>query len=303
MEGQESRPEAGDLLDPAFIDLLARLTLQVRRRFRGERGGERRSPRTGAGLEFASHRAYAAGDDLRHLDWSLLARHDRAFVKQYDEDTDLSVHLVLDASTSMSFGSPSKLAAAQRLAAALSHVALRGLDRVGIALIGGERPVLQGPFRGRGAMARILPTLAAARADGAMTLERGLRLHAGATRAGLTVIFSDFFESEIAGALRHHRARRESLVLVQLLAPEEVDPPREGDYTLVDSETGDRLEASLGATGRKRYLERLAAHRDGLAELARRNGFDFVSLVTDQPLDEMVLEGMMPLTFLRGGAR
>ena len=282
--------EASDLLDPAFLDLLRRLGLHARRRFGGEVGGDRRSLQTGSGLEFADHRAYVLGDDLRHLDWSLLARHDRPYLKRFEQQTDLTVHLIVDQSASMGFGRPTKLWACQRLAAALAHVALAGLDRVGLSLLAEEEWKLRGPFRGAGAIGRLLPLLATAKAGGGATLERGLRLHAGATRPGLTVVFSDFLEPDPEQALRHHRARRDSLVLVQMLAPEELEPPEEGDFQLVDSETGATIELSLGRREREAYLARLQRHQEQLGRFARRRGIDFVSLRSDMPLPEMLLD-------------
>lgn len=290
----------GSLLSPAFLERLERLTLRSRGLFGGLSAGERRSRRRGAGLEFAGHRAYVAGDDLRHLDWSALARLSRAFVRTYEEERDLSVHLLLDTSRSMSFGVPTKLLAAARVAAALGHVALSSLDRVSAAFYDGRGLRLHAPARGKAALLPLFGFLESGAAEGPGGGGRALRLHAATARPGLTVLFSDFLDPGALDDLAPHRARHHGLVLVQLLAPEELEPPVDSDLTLVDSETPETIDVTVGERERSAYLARLAAHRDELRAFGVRHGVDVVSVRSDLPLEEVVFGHLLRGQLLAG---
>ena len=123
---------ADALLTASLLRQLEQLELQARRRSRSAGKGERRSKARGQSVEFADHRNYVAGDDLRYLDWNLYGRLDRLFVKLYEEERELPVQIFLDASESMGFGTPSKFELARRVAAALGYVALCGFDRVSV---------------------------------------------------------------------------------------------------------------------------------------------------------------------------
>src|SRR5262245_34716582 len=142
------------LLEPSFLARLERLELVSRKAFAGRLPGERLGPRKGHSVEFADHRGYAVGDDLRSLDWGLLARLDRLFVKLSRAEEDLHVHLLVDTSESMNFGEPTKLLAACRVAAAVGYIALAGLDRVTARPLYGAtaRPAV---LRGRHAYPRL----------------------------------------------------------------------------------------------------------------------------------------------------
>lgn len=285
----------GSLLDPAFLARLGRLALRARRRFPGEQPGERRSRRLGGGLDFAGHRGYVPGDDLRHLDWPLLGRLDRPYVKTYEQKTELTVHLLIDRSRSMAFGEPSKFIAAARLSAALAYIALAALDRVGVGFFGGERRLqVHGPSRGRRALFPLLRFLEAGKPDAVGDLGEGLLLHSAAVRPGLTFLFSDFMDPAHERLARHHLARRHEVCWVRILSPEELDPPYEGDLKLVDAESGDPVELTLGKRERAAYLARLETHREALRETANRHGMPFVELSADLDLEQALWNHLLP---------
>src|SRR2546427_7541596 len=137
------------LFSSEFLAQLERLALLSRRVFRGRVRGERRSPRRGHSVEFCDYRAYGVGDDLRYVDWNIYARLDRLHVKLFVDEEDLCLHLLVDASNSMDFGQPTKLAYAARLAAAIGFVGLVNLERVGVGVL--REKVSEGwpPVRGR----------------------------------------------------------------------------------------------------------------------------------------------------------
>ena len=297
--GTDAAAALATVLAPGFLRKLDRLHLSVRRSL-STRPGNTPMPRgsQGSGIEIERHKAYGAGDDLRHLDWALLGRLGRPFLKTYEQEEDLTVHLLLDTSRSMSFGEPPKLLAAARIAAALAHIALGSLDRVGAGLFDGRGLRLHPPARGRGALLRLLRFLAAAVAGGGGGMEGPLKLHAAAARPGLTVVLSDFLEPGFRDALRPHRGRRHSLVLVQLLAREELEPALDGDLRLVDAESGAGLEATVGPKERARYLARLEGERRALRDFGLRYGVDVFSLPADLPLEDALWGHLLRGSFL-----
>ena len=139
----------GELLSNDFLAQLERLSLKARRPVKGWSAGQRRSRRTGHSVEFADYRAYGTGDDLRYVDWNIYGRTDRLHVKLFVDDEDLCLHLLIDASASMDWGTPPKLAWAARLAAALGFIGLSSQERVGLGVLRGDQGETLPPTRGR----------------------------------------------------------------------------------------------------------------------------------------------------------
>src|SRR5437763_1344194 len=155
------------LLDPQFLARLEQLELVSRRIFLGRMKGERRSKRKGQSVEFADYRNYVVGDDLRFLDWNLFARLDRLFLRLFMEEEDLHVYLLIDASTSMDFGDPTKLYYAKQVAAALGFIGLVNLDRVVVEAFSAAGPQTSPALRGRRSLWRLLDFLGKLGAGGA----------------------------------------------------------------------------------------------------------------------------------------
>src|SRR5437868_15054777 len=141
--------QAQPLLDPDFLARLEQLELVSRKIFLGRLKGERRSKRKGQSVEFADYKNYVVGDDLRFLDWNLFARLDRLFIRLFLEEEDLHVHVLIDNSLSMDFGTPTKLRFAKQLAAALGFVGLVNQDRVMVEAFNDQLTQSSPPLRGR----------------------------------------------------------------------------------------------------------------------------------------------------------
>src|SRR5947207_11727901 len=160
------------LLSPEFLAQLERLSLYSRRVFRGRVKGERRSLRRGHSVEFCDYRGYGVGDDLRYVDWNIYGRLDRLYVKLFVDEEELCLHLLVDASASMNFGTPSKLECAVRIAAALGFVGLVNMERVGVGVL--RERIAEGfpPTRGRNQVTGLVDFLAAVRPAGGKSLKR-----------------------------------------------------------------------------------------------------------------------------------
>lgn len=290
------------LLSPDFLRRLEALEL-VARRVRARRlKGERLSRRKGRGAEFADYRPYCSGDDLRFLDWNLYGRLEKLFVRLFQEDEELHVTLLIDASPSMRFGLPTKLRYAQQVAAALGFVGLGQHDRVTVETTGAEPAHRTNAFRGRSSLRRLIAFLDGIPADAAPSpLSADLRAFAGrATGRGLCVVLSDFLDKGgYQEGLRALAARGLEVVAVQLLAPEELDPTMVGDLKLTDAEDGDEAEITVSAPMLAHYKAALGAHQQELHRFCTSRGITFVTTNTAVPFESLVLNSLRGRGLLR----
>lgn len=278
-----------EFFTPEFLGRLERLSLVTRRPFRGRVKGERRSPRKGQSVEFFDYRPYGVGDDLRYVDWNIFGRLDRLHVKLFLDEEDLRVHLLLDASASMGFGS--KLAYAARLAGALGFVALVNLERVGLEIlretIAEEFPVV----RGRGQFVPLIDFLSRVRPGGPTGLNRAIERYAIRSREpGAAVLLSDLMDpAGYESGLRALVERRFDVHVVHLLAPEEMDPPFSGDLRLIDSETNEVRELTLDGEALRGYRQRLQSFLERAEGFCRSHEIGYRRVVTDTPVEAFML--------------
>lgn len=268
--------------------------------------GERRSTKRGTSIEFADYRNYSQGDDLRRLDWNAYARLDRPFVKLFHEEEDLSVHVLIDASQSMRWGESDqdKFVFAQRLAGALGTIALTSGDRLQAAFLGGSRrsgSTGYGPARGRGHLMDWLEYLDSHQPSGTADLDASLGAYAlRSRRPGLAVLISDlFWPTAGLDGLGRMQAQGYDVVVLHLLAPEELDPPFAGDLQLVDVETGQAQDVSLDGGLRDLYRRRLSAWQADLKAYCVRRGMRYAAVSSGVPWEVWVLHRMRELGVLR----
>lgn len=275
------------MLDGALLRRLERLRLEARRAPVAAGPGERRSRAKGRSLDFAEHRDYVPGDDVRHLDWNAYARFDRLLVKLYQEERDQTISLLVDRSASMA---GPKLELARRLAAALAYIGLGGYDRVGVAALGPTLGPVRSPTRGRSQAPLVFRFLEGLEAGGVTDLDAVLPAWARRfPRPGQLFVISDFLQ-EGAGlnGLSQLRYARNQVTLVQVLSPEELDPTLAGDLKLVDVETADSRELTVTHGVVAAYRAALTALCDSLAGWANRHGCTYLQVSSSDPLDELV---------------
>ncbi|MBI3865029.1 MAG: DUF58 domain-containing protein [Planctomycetia bacterium] len=285
-----------ELADPQLLAEVEDLDLVARWLVEGFAHGLHRSPYVGFSVDFASHRDYLPGDDLRHLNWKIYGRQDRLYIKQYDAETNVDLHLVLDVSGSMTVGPESgaakgqvsKLKYASLLCASLAHLAAQQRDAVGLTLFA-DRVVEQ--FRARGGSDHLLSLLSAlaAKRDHPRALSP-LVLHEIADaipRRGLVVIISDLYfdPPQLMTALDHFRHYGHDVLLFHVLAPLERRMPVDGAVKLVDVETGEFLE-TMAHEIRDSFTAAVGTWLDELHTACLARDIDHVNVVTDQPLDE-----------------
>ena len=278
------------VFDEGFLRQLEKLLLLMRSPVRGGLKGGRRSVKRGQSVEFADYRDYAMGDDLRQLDWNVYARLERLFVKLFIEEEDVTVTLLVDASASMATGHPDKLVFAKRAAAALGYIGLASEDRVVVSALAGRMARRRAGLRGSGRVFRLLADLSAIEAaDGSTDLVAAAR-HAAAQLhgRGIVVLLSDLLDPAADRVIRELAATGSELIVLHILAPDELDPPLEGDLRLVDTETGDRVDITADLATIDAYKARLAAWKAGFADLAAKRRATYVDLASDVPLADLM---------------
>lgn len=288
------------LLDGGLARRLERLRFVTRRRFLGHGQGDRRSLRRGSSLEFADYRHYAPGDEPGRVDWNIYARTDALFVRLYEEEEVLNVHLLLDASRSMDWGTPNKLAYTRQLAAALGYLALHASNRLHVWPLMSAQGSF-GPAWGRERATPLVAFLDRLRpkqtssplpgqpgAIGVPNLGEAVITEFSSRSVGLTILISDLLSSSWETALRHLAARPGDGLVIHVLAPNEVRPELGGDARLIDRETGATVSVTLNSDALRLYGERLRSWREAIETFCTRHGLNYVPADTSLPVESLV---------------
>ena len=300
---QARADDDASLLSPEIIGRLGRLSILARKIVSARRNGRRRTRRVGGGIETIDLRPYDVGDDTRRIAWHAYARLERLLVRLVADEAPLRLTLVVDQSGSMSYGRPSKLRQAARIAAGFAAVALGGEDRVALAVGSDGAARMHKPVSGKAGLARLLSMLDRIAAVGSTDLPATVRtvLDAAPGR-GVCVIISDLFEPQraLAGALEARR-RGHEVAIVEVLAPFEIDPPELSGLDLEDEETGEIIELPEHGM-RERFQQSLALHGHQIDEAARSIGAVVVRTTTEEPFETIVTRALSA-GLLGGGPR
>jgi len=282
-------------LDPAVLAGISGLDLVAKTVVDGFVNGLHRSPDFGFSQEFAEYRAYSPGDDLRHVDWNVFARTERAYLKRYRGETNSILTVLLDASNSMKFSSHSvsKMDYARFTAASLFYLAIQNQrDAAGLIVFDDEIRAYIRPSTRQGQLHRLLSGLEQAephaRTDFAKPLDHFQQF---LRRRGIVVFISDFYDApeHIVRTVEPLRFHGNEVVLFHVLDPKEIRPEIGEPSTLVDLESQDRIEVTPEYV-RDEYRKKFDAHVEELRDKTRAAGMDYHLLATDRPLDDALRE-------------
>lgn len=288
------------LFDPAFLKQLDRLALLTRRNVTGQMQGERRSPRRGSSIEYADFKPYTSGDDFRQIDWNLYARLDKVFLKLFVAEEEITLHLLLDTSASMDWGEPNKLRYATRLAGALGYIIMAAQDRARVQAFGGRGEERLPAQRGRSGVVPLFKFLQQLQGGGGNNLVDATRRYVQSVRTSGPLIFcSDLLDPEWETALRTLSKRPFEITVMHLLAPDEINPPLEGDLRLVDVEGNPGIEISADLDLMQRYVERLHAWRGEVEAFCNTRGMNYVFIDTTLPLETLLVSVLRERQILR----
>jgi uncharacterized protein (DUF58 family) len=277
-------------LDPKTLTKIGNLDLKARLIVEGYISGQHKSPYHGFSVEFAEHREYSPGDDLKHLDWKVFAKSDRFYIKQYEEETNLRSYILLDTSESMKYASPgniSKLEYACYIAASLTYMLIRQQDSVGMVLFDNKVkkfvPASASPAHLRLLLHELKQIVPEQRTDtGSILHDLAERIK----RKGLVVILSDLFDDpdKLLSGLQHFRHRRHEVIIFQILDDFETSFPFD-NMTLFEGYEGWQELLCDPRSLRKGYLDEYQAFNEKMKRGCRNSKIDFVPVSTKHPLD------------------
>ncbi|MEE9162476.1 MAG: DUF58 domain-containing protein [Candidatus Neomarinimicrobiota bacterium] len=284
-------------LTPDIVSRLDNLSLRARLVVEGFIIGLHRSPYHGFSVEFAEHRAYGAGDEIRHVDWKLFAKTDRYYVKQFEEETNLKSYLLVDQSRSMAFasGGVSKLSYAQTLAASLSYLMLKQQDAIGLALFDSEIRHYLAPRARPSHLNTILGAMSEMQPGEETSIAPVLhQLAESIVKRGLIVLISDLFDDpdEILQGLKHFRHKRHEVIVFHILDPQELAFSFSSRTRFKDMETGQVITTEPWHI-RQAYQERMERFIDTYRTRCGQQRIDYLQISTDRPLDLALSEYLL----------
>ncbi len=276
--------------DPLVLAKISTMTLRARHVVEGLLSGLHQSPYRGYSVEFAEHREYAPGDEIRRIDWKVYGKFDRYFVKEYEEETNLRAYLLLDASASMDYGSQgiTKFDYACYLAVSLAYLMLRQGDSVGLVTFGAQVQRYIPPRAGLKHMQALTSHLEATQPHGETHLDQVLREVAGKlTKRGMIIVISDLFDDPdtVMRALQYFRHRRNEVLVFHLLDHNELDFPFDRLTVFEDIEDASLRVLSEPRTVRSAYQQQLQNFIDEYRRACRRELIDYNLFPTTTPLD------------------
>lgn len=277
--------------DPRTLARLKGLPLRARHIVEGYVAGLHRSPYRGFSIEFAEHREYAPGDDLRYVDWKVFARTDKFYLKQFEDETNLLCYLLIDVSQSMTYRGPtaalSKLEYAQCLAASLAWLVLHQQDAVGLATFDEQVRTVVRPSGSPSHWPQLLDVMEQARPVPRTSLARVLpELASRLVRRGVVIVLSDLFDDVAAllAGLRHFRFRHHDVVLLHVLDPAEIDFPFDDPRRFVGLE-GEPAATADSRWIRQAYLDEFQRYLQNVRTGCHSLGLDYQLMRTDRPFD------------------
>lgn len=284
----------GKLFDAELLKRIERLSIVIRKSLAGRNAGQRRSPLRGSSVEFADYRNYTNGDDFRQIDWNAYARFERLYLKLFMEEQDTIVHVFVDTSRSMEWGTPVKSRLARQLGGALAYLGLTSFDSVGLGSLGAGMERYYPPVRGRGEIRRVFAFLEGLPASGETDLNRSLRDFGRYRRGpGIAFVISDFLvPGGYREGLSYLKAMGQEVIAIQVLSADEVSPELAGDLRLVDAETGQPQDVSVTPGLLRAYRERLAAYVGELEDFCRRREMAFLQVLSSDKADGVVARSL-----------
>jgi uncharacterized protein (DUF58 family) len=290
------------LFDDEFTKRLQYLVAVSKKALGGRIRMRRRKRIVQSGIEFADYRDYTEGDDLRYLDWAILARTERMLIRLFEEEEDLHIYFLVDCSGSMAVGGGVKLQYAKRLAGALSYIGLANHDRVSIVPFADRLLDRLPPSRGHGQIFKVFRFLERDfdRSTGTDLVACFKKFVAQNKRRGIAVVISDFYDADgFSEALDILRFQKYEPLICQVYSEADLQPALFGDLELVDCESGRRVDVTITRDLLKAYRRLHEELVSGVEELCRRKDIMYFRAPTEVPFDELVLAVFRAGGFLR----
>ncbi|MGE5629516.1 MAG: DUF58 domain-containing protein [Caulobacteraceae bacterium] len=278
------------IFDSEFLKKLDAMVINVRMLMNEGAGGNRKSRSKGSSVEFSDFREYSLGDDFRRIDWNAYGRFDRLFVKLFMEEREAMFNIFIDSSRSMYFGEPKKSLTALQLSGIVAYLALNNLDRVCINGLAGDLIKQSPSMNGRGMFQRCIDFFESMEFNGVTDISASIKKKEF-KGGGVSVVFSDFFTpGSVEDAVKYLLYKKQEVVLVHVLSPEELNPYLEGQVRLKDSETGEARDIAVTPALLKLYEKELNSFINNLKEFSTRMGVTYIQVSSDEPVEKIVFE-------------
>lgn len=293
--------DRSELFNESFLKKVEYLHMVSRKTFVGLNRAERRTRKIGSGIEFADHRKYSMGDDFRYIDWNVYGRVDKLLLRLFEEEEDLHIYILLDASKSMLIGDPLKLHYAMQMAAALTYVGLANLDRVGIIPFSDELHDHLPVARGKHRIFKVFDFLRKIDAGGATRLDTACDKFVHRYKhKGLVIVISDFYDPKgFEDGINSLRYNGFEPFVLQIYDQKEVSPNFHGDLTLVDCETGIAKEVTVSKALIEAYKREHEKYCGELSDYCSSKAIPYFRTHTQIAFDELILKIFRLGGFLR----
>ena len=288
-------------MDDKFLSRLNGLMISTRNLARGKDGGIRRSSAKGSSIEFSDYREYMAGDDFRHIDWNAYARFDRLFVKQFMEEKESMVTIFLDASKSMDYGMPNKGALSKKLAAIFSYIALSSLDRVIVSTLSNKTQKRSQIFPGKQSFYESFNIIENIQFGGETFITQAIKsAQTLGQGGGISIVISDLFsKDDYREGIDFLLYKKQEVIILNVLAPQEITPDLNGSIELVDSEDDKRLNIIANAAIMREYRKNVESFFNENREYFHRRDIHYIPIISDMSLEKIVFHKLFKEGVLR----
>lgn len=289
------------LFDNDFFKLLQNLSITTKKSANYGASGTRKSKVKGTSVEFSDFREYVPGDDYRRVDWNAYGRFDKHFIKLFMEEREALVNIFIDGSKSMNFGLPLKSSFQLRLAAAFSYITLNNLDRVCLNVIKNKELKTMEALSGKTMLQRALSFLKDIEFEG-ITDINGSIMKKDFRNKGVSIILSDFFtENGIAEAVKYLTYKKQEVILIHILSPEELQPDYYGQIKLIDSETKEERSIVLNPSIVKAYKKQVTLFKNNLKDAAAKYGATYIETSSSEAIENIIMEKFIQSSIVANG--
>ncbi len=282
------------MIDTSFLNQLEKFNLVIHKRVTSNYTGPRRSVALGRGIIFKDHRIYAPGDDFRSIDWKVFARTDDLYVKTYEEEKNLIVHIILDYSASMGFGRDiTKFDYGAMIGIGFAYLAMKENEKFMFSTFSEDLEIFQ-PKRGMSQLAAMVQHINSLKPKGYSRIQEAMMHYKKIVGSkAMIVLISDFLIDidDVIDAVYHLGAGHE-VKIIQVLDPLELNLKIEGDFKLKDSETGEKLRTYISPRLRQQYQKMLGEHSAKIEEVCNKLDIGFHLITTDKPIFDSFYEIM-----------
>jgi uncharacterized protein (DUF58 family) len=285
------------LVDSTLLKKLETLKLNSNVILNNGYSGGRKSKSKGSSVEFSDFREYVSGDDFKKIDWNAYGRFEKLFIKLFMEEREANINIFLDASKSMDFGSPKKAFIGKQIALALGYLSLSNLDRVSAFNQNNDTLDSLGPINGKKSLSSLVDYLDRINCEQKSDMINAIKSRP--YKRGISIIISDLFSDSFEEIIKYLSYMNQSIVVIQVLCTEELQPKFTGDVRLIDSETDEAKDISMASSVIRAYEKTLNSFFSKIKEICRKYGCYYTLISNETSIESIVFDNLIKAGILR----